>query len=104
MLVVEPITDRSIDGISLVPLLDGNMAKRGKPIGFESKGQLAWVGERFKLYRSGGSAKFKLFDLVADPSEKTDLAKAQPRLAKRFADELAAWRASCQASAAGEDY
>ena len=104
LLGVEPITDRSIDGISLVPLLDGNMAKRGKPIGFESKGQLAWVGDRYKLYRSGGAAEFKLFDLVADPSEKTDLTKAQPRLAKRLAGELAAWRASCRASAAGEDY
>ena len=104
LLGVEPITDRSIDGISLVPLRDGNMAKRGKPIGFESKGQLAWVGDRYKLYRSGGAAEFKLFDLVADPSEKTDLAKAQPRLAKRFAGEVAAWRASCRASAAEEDY
>ncbi|MDP7584991.1 MAG: N-acetylgalactosamine 6-sulfate sulfatase, partial [Verrucomicrobiota bacterium] len=64
----------------------------------------AWIGERFKLYRGGGSAKFNLFDLVADPSEKTDLAKRQPGLAKRFVGELAAWRASCRASAAGEDY
>jgi len=32
------------------------------------------------------------------------LAKAKPRLAKRLAGELAAWRASCQASAAGKDY
>ena len=100
----KPVSDRPMDGMSLVPLLDGNMAKRGKPIGFESKGQLAWVGDRYKLYRSGGAAEFKLFDLVTDPSEKTDLAKAQPRLAKRFAGELAAWRASCRASAAGEDY
>ena len=100
----KPVAGRPIDGISLMPLLDGKLAKRGKPIGFESKGQLAWIGERFKLYRGGGSAKFNLFDLVADPSEKTDLAKRQPGLAKRLAGELAAWRASCQASAAGEDY
>ncbi|RTZ68594.1 MAG: N-acetylgalactosamine 6-sulfate sulfatase, partial [Verrucomicrobia bacterium] len=104
LLEAKPVSDRPIDGMSLVPLLDGNLAKRGQPIGFESKGQLAWIGDRYKLYRKGGAAEFKLFDLVADPSEKNDLAKAKPRLAKRLAGELAAWRASCQASAAGKDY
>ena len=90
--------------MSLVPLLDGKLAKRDRPIGFESKGQLAWIGDRYKLYRKGGAAEFKLFDLVADPSEKNDLAKAQPRLAKRLAGQLEEWRASCQVSAAGKDY
>ncbi|MEE2947000.1 MAG: sulfatase-like hydrolase/transferase [Verrucomicrobiota bacterium] len=100
----KPVIDRPIDGISLVPLLDDNLAKRGQSIGFESKGQLAWMGDRYKLYRKSNAADFKLFDLVADPSEKTDLAKQKPNLAKRLAMELAAWRTSCRTSAAGEDY
>ena len=105
LLGVEPITDRPIDGISLVPLFDGKLAKRGRPIGFESKGQTAWIGDRYKLY-SNGKAKGapKLFDLIADPSEKQDLAKRESGLAKRLARELAAWRDSCRASAAGSDY
>lgn len=105
LLGVESITDRPIDGISLVPLFDGKLAKRGRPIGFESKGQTAWIGDRYKLY-SNGKAKGtpKLFDLIADPSEKQDLAKREPGLAKRLARELAAWRESCRASAAGNDY
>jgi len=101
----KPVANRPIDGISLVPLLDGKLRKRGQPIGFESKGQLAWIDGRYKLYRnSSTAAEFMLFDLVADPSEKTDLAKAKPNLAKRLIGELAAWRASCQASATGKDY
>ncbi len=104
LLEAKPTSDRPIDGMSLVPLLDSNLTKRGKSIGFESKGQLAWVGDRYKLYRSGGAAKFKLFDLNADPAERNDLANAKPRLAKRLVEELGAWRASCQASAAGKDY
>ena len=105
LLGVESITDRPIDGISLVPLFDGKLAKRGRPIGFESKGQTAWIGDRYKLY-SNGKAKGtpKLFDLIADPAEKQDLAKREPGLAKRLARELAAWRDSCRASAAGRDY
>lgn len=104
LLEAKPTSDRPIDGMSLVPLLDSNLTKRGKSIGFESKGQLAWVGDRYKLYRSDGAAKFKLFDLIADPAERNDLANAKPRLAKRLVEELGAWRASCQASAAGKDY
>ena len=105
LLGVEPITDRPIDGISLVPLFDGKLAKRGRPIGFESKGQTAWIGDRYKLY-SNGKAKGtpKLLDLIADPSENQDLAKREPGLAKRLTRELAAWRNSCRASAAGKDY
>ncbi len=101
----KPVAGRPIDGISLVPLFDEKMAKRDRPIGFESKGQTAWIGDRYKLYSSGKTkGGHQLFDLVADPSEKQDLAKRQPGLAKRFVGELAAWRASCRASAAGEDY
>ncbi|GIT38649.1 MAG: hypothetical protein Ct9H300mP7_5700 [Verrucomicrobiota bacterium] len=74
-------------------LIDGSLAKRGKPIGFESKGQLAWVGDQYKIYSSGkaknGQPKFKLFDLVADPSEKNDLAQNHAALAKRLTGELA---------------
>ena len=44
---VEPITDRPIDGISLVPLFDGK-AKRGRPIGFESKAKPR-IGDRFNF-------------------------------------------------------
>ena len=105
LLDVEPITNRPIDGISLVRLFDGKLAKRGRPIGFESKGQTAWIGDRYKLY-SSGKAKGgpQLFDLIADPSEKQDLAKREPGLAKRLARELAVWRESCRASATGRDY
>ncbi|MGB1788287.1 MAG: sulfatase family protein [Limisphaerales bacterium] len=102
---VEPITDRPIDGISLVPLFDGKLAKRGRPIGFESKGQTAWIGDRYKLYFSGkAKGGPQLFDLIADPSEKQDLAKREPGLAKRLAKELTVWRESCRASATGNDY
>ena len=104
LLEAKPVSDRPIDGVSLVPLLEGNLAKRGRPIGFESKGQLAWIGDRYKLYRKGGAVDFKLFDLIADPAERNDLARAKPRLAKRLIEELGAWRTSCQASAAGKDY
>ena len=105
LLGIDPINDRPIDGINLLPLFDGKMVERNRPIGFESKGQTAWVGDRYKLYSSGKTkSEHQLFDLIADPSEKQNLVKREPALAKRLAKELADWRESCRASAAGRDY
>ena len=70
-----------------------------------SKGQTAWIGDRYKLYSSGkAKGSPQLFDLIADPSEKQDLAKREPGLAKRLAKELTVWRESCRACATGNDY
>jgi len=88
-----------------LPLFKNQMTKRGKSIGFESKGQTAWIGDRYKLYFNGKSRdEIQLFDLVTDPSEKQNLAKIKPILAKKLANELATWRRSCQLSATGKDY
>ena len=60
---------------------------------------------RYKLYSSGkAKGAPQLFDIITDPSEKQDLAKREAGLAKRLAKELADWRQSCRASAAGRDY
>lgn len=105
LLNIKPITDRPIDGISLLPLFKNQMTKRGKSIGFESRGQTAWISDRYKLY-FGGKPKdeIQLFDLEKDPSEKQNLAKSKPKLVKQLANELASWRTSCQLSATGKDY
>ena len=105
ILNIKPITDRPIDGISLLPLFKNQMTKRGKSIGFESGSQTAWIGERYKLYFNGKARDgIQLFDLVTDPSEKQNLANRKPKLVKQLSNELASWRASCQLSAKGDDY
>ncbi len=39
-----------IDGVSLLPLIEGKMKQRPMPIGFESAGQVALIGNRYKIY------------------------------------------------------
>ena len=70
---------RPLDGISLLPLFEGKMKKRGQPIGFQSAGQVALIGDRYKIYGSGRKKQqdaalppLKLFDLTKDPAEKND--------------------------------
>ena len=87
------------------------MKERGRPIGFQSAGQVAWVGDRYKIYGKGSKKdqpdkvpSLKLFDLLNDPSEKHDLAKKHPEMLKTMAAELEKWRASCRQSDSGADY
>ena len=107
----EPADNRPIDGISLLPLIQGKMKERGKPIGFQSSGQVALIGDRYKIYGKGSKKNpaskvpaLKLFDLVNDPSEKNDLAAKHPETVKQMLRALNEWRASCKHSDAGKDY
>lgn len=116
--------DRPLDGISLVPLIDGQMRERPKPIGFQSGGQITLVDNRYKIVGSSAASRkgkknknrgrdgdavrssspFMLFDLVADPSESTELAAEQPQIVSRMAAALRQWQDSCDASLRGADY
>jgi arylsulfatase A-like enzyme len=102
---------RPLDGISLVPLFEGKMKERGRPIGFQSGNQVALIGDRYKIHGSGSQKKelgvalpkLKLFDLVDDPAEKNDLSDSKPETLARMTDLLKQWRSSCRKSDAGND-
>ncbi len=93
-----------VDGVSLLPLIEGKMAERPRPIGFESAGQVALIGSRHKIYKGRRGRKYELYDLIEDPGEKRDLAAEKPDIVKRMAATLEQWRASCKNSLAGQDY
>ena len=108
---------RPIDGISLLPLIDGKATTRPAPIGFQSGGREALIDNRFKLvrYKKGASegntrslakhtGEFMLFDLLEDPAESTDIAAEHPLVVKSMARSLQAWQTSCAASNQGRDY
>jgi len=110
---------RPLDGVSLMPVLEGRMIERPVPIGFESAGQLALVDNRYKLVRAKERGKqpkpgegrkkskpdgFLLFDLIEDPGETNDLAPEKPEVVERMKRRLTEWRESCKRSLAGEDY
>ena len=106
-----------IDGVSLVPLIECRRNERSRPIGFESRDQVALIGDRYKIIRNGADCgppptgadevrqdEFMLFDLVADPGERRDLAAERPEMVRSMVEVLRAWQASCRASLEGDDY
>ncbi len=93
-----------IDGVSLLPLIEGGMKQRPMPIGFESAGQVALIDNRYKIYSANRGKTFSLFDLIEDPAETTDLAAAKPEILNIMKQTLLKWRASCKGSLDGKDY
>ena len=77
---------------------------RPVPIGFQSRGQLSLTDNRYKIYSSNEGKSYKLFDLIADPGEKADLAGEKPEVVAKMKVQLDAWVLSCKDSLGGGDY
>jgi arylsulfatase A-like enzyme len=54
--------------------------------------------------QKSGAPKIELFDLKADPAEKTNLAAQQPELVKSLQTKLRQWQDSVLKSLTGADY
>lgn len=106
-----------LDGISLMPLLDGKMAQRPRPIGFwkeggknmtANSGHAIWSDNQYKLHKITEKKKegitYELYDLLKDPSEKNDLAKDHPEIVTKMKAELEVWQDSVLRSLKMEDY
>ena len=99
-----------LDGISLVPLIDGKMHQRPSPIGFWHHGEtsledgpVVWNDNQYKLHQRAPNT-YELYDLTSDISETTDLAKKQPDVLERMKAEMATWLESVKRSRNGLDY
>jgi arylsulfatase A-like enzyme len=105
---IQPPGDRPLDGVSLLPLLEGRSLRPSRAIGLQTSRQAAWVEQRWKLVcqlnRAGTAVSDMLFDLPADRSEQRDVAAEHPEVVARMAADLEAWQASCRRSLAGTDY
>ena len=108
---VEPL-----DGLSLVPLFDGQMKERPRPIGFwhyggarvkggfgKDGGHAAWTDNRYKLHKLAPD-RYELYDLVTDPTEQKDVAGEKPEVVAKMKAALDAWQESVVRSYKGEDY
>jgi len=147
------VPQRPLDGIGLLPLIEGKMTERPEPIFFwsyntrgEARGREPYIapplqqgttplvklmgniatrnfsnyrhpeiaesdyngtrvmlGNRYKLIVHN-NGKIELFDIVADPAEKTDLAEDNPEVAEAMQQQLRDWQHSVLTSLTGADY
>jgi len=81
-----------MEGIDLNPLFSGEKVARRRPLGFEHHGNLALRDGRWKIvsqHRNNKPRRWHLFDMVADRTEQTDLARRHP---ERLKDLVARWQ------------
>ena len=108
------------DGVNLMPLIEGEMSARPRPIAFQTpdndeRGKAsrlgspdhALIGNRYKFLSYLDDARGgedMLFDIAIDPGERRNLVEARPEVARSMKETLKAWDESCARSDQGEDY
>jgi arylsulfatase A-like enzyme len=108
-----------LDGLSLIPLFEGKMETRPRPIPFWARaankgGHAVLLDWPYKLHLNpvGGRGNEKgekppatmLFDVSRDPKETTDVAAREPERVAKMKDQLQAWQDSVEKSLSGADY
>ncbi len=90
---VEPPSDRAIDGVNLIPYLDGTDPGAPHAALFWRSGNpsAARKGD-WKLFEDGVNPP-QLFDLAEDIGETKDLASLRPDIVSELEADLAAWEA-----------
>jgi arylsulfatase A-like enzyme len=91
-----------LDGESLLPLIEGKPFSRAKPICFQYSGQANCSTEQYKFYQKAG--KPELYDMLADPFEKQNIASSHPEKTKELKKQFLDWQASTKASFEGQEY
>ncbi|MBD3675213.1 MAG: sulfatase-like hydrolase/transferase [Planctomycetaceae bacterium] len=79
------------DGVNFLPIIDGKQTERGSYMGFRSRKQLAWTGDRYKLFSDNDGKTWELYDLREDESESNNIAKNKPDLVEQLTKDLNTW-------------
>ena len=94
-----------VDGISLVPLFNSKIKRRGKKIPFSFNDQGALIDNNFKLVvNSYKEMQFELYDIQIDPKELKNIALQNPKVFNKMKSEYLNWKESVISSVKGNDY
>src|SRR5439155_3972728 len=79
---------KPLDGLSLKPLLVGSTSTwPERTIVTAYNGRVSLRTQQHRLDQAGA-----LYDMVADPGQRRDVAKEQPEIAAKLRDDAAKWR------------
>tara|TARA_R110002096_G_scaffold11515_4_gene42334 strand:- start:189 stop:1577 length:1389 start_codon:yes stop_codon:yes gene_type:complete len=113
---VELPADYQPDGINQLDVLTGTpVAERGKPLFWKSQSpwpaqphkpfhwvSFAMVDQKWKLLSNGDGSYVELYDLVADPMEKSDLKEENPEQVQELLRKLEEWKATLPPEPTGD--
>lgn len=96
--------ERPLDGRSMKDILLEEKTTRDHPIGFLYRQKASWVTDPYKLISTDDRQTFELYDLLADPEEKNNIAAQNPDRVREMKTALLEWATSCKRSEEGMDY
>ena len=102
---------RPIDGVDLMPIVNGESTPREKTLYFGYQrlhngidGQSVINGDWKLLREAKRNPRLRLYNLAGDPYEKNDIASSNPEMVKTLQAEMKAIEESCRLSRDGNDY
>jgi arylsulfatase A-like enzyme len=102
---------RPIDGIDLMPVINGKVTQRNKELFFGYRrlhtgvdGKAIIDGDWKLMREAKKDGRLRLYDLAKDPHETNDLAAEMPERVEKLTKQLTELEASCQRSRDGADY
>ena len=110
ILDIKPPDNRPIDGVSILPFLQGKVNHRNQSIYWAfsiyrnfNKGtySISTSGDQYKLiakYKNGKIVRYWLYDLISDVGERKDLSKRYPSISKKLLIKIKNWRKSVMKS------
>ncbi len=107
--------DRPMDGISLMPVIEGDMTQRPRPIPYRfhqpkqaifDSPTIAMIDNQYKCLTnlSSDGAEDLCFDMLVDRVETNNLVDEQGQRMGQTREVLRSWLESCKASHSGGDY
>ena len=93
-----------VDGVSLVPLFEGEIGRRKAPIPFQFGKNTALLDNDDKIIFNRTKESYELYDLKDDPAESTNLIEKRSELAARLKKQVNAVAESIAHSDTGGDY
>ena len=110
ILGVKPSDDRPIDGISILPFLQGKENKRNQPIFsafklkkrrvFQEQYRVSITTDKYKLMETvrNNTVQYELFDLEKDARESSNLINDYPDITSQLIEQIEQWKESVRQS------
>ncbi len=101
--VKHPQPSYTLDGISLMPLIEGETVARASSIGFLYSSKKSYSNDDYKIVSYSGKS-FQLYNMKTDPFERNNIADYSPEILAALQEEFSVWLRSVKGSFDGMEY
>ena len=102
--IKHPKPSYTLDGVSLLPLIEGKAENRNGAIGIMIDGRISYSNDKYKLLSYDRGKSYQLYDIISDPKESEDISDKYPEIVAEMKKQALDWHNSTKASFEGKEY